>query len=181
MPGILSIVLMLGIAACSRTAPTPDAKAPADTTAPAPADPWTLTEEGIGPYHVGMTLAEARAAGDGLTLTDTTSPCYYARPKSAPAGISLMMTDGHIARINVDSTTVATAAGARVGDTEERIRELYPGKVEVTPHKYTPGGHYMTVTPGAGDRRIVFETDGKTVLRFRGGKLPEVGWIEGCS
>ena len=29
--------------------------------------------------------------------------------------------------------------------------------------------------------RIVFETDGKRVLRFRAGKLPEVEYIEGCS
>ena len=191
-PRLCSIMLLLGIAACSRTEPTPgtEARTPrADTPraeapgtqAPSP-DTWALTESGIGPYRVGMTLAEARAAGDGLTLLpDTTSSCYYARPKSGPAGISLMLTDGRIARVDIDSTVIATAAGARVGDSDDRINELYGGKVEVTPHKYVQGGHYMTVTPGAGDGRIVFETDGKSVRRFRGGRMPEVTWVEGCS
>lgn len=29
--------------------------------------------------------------------------------------------------------------------------------------------------------RVIFETDGQKVVRYRAGKLPEVGYIEGCA
>ena len=43
---------------------------------------------------------------------------------------------------------------------------------------------YLTYVPkDKSDRnyRVVFETDGKRVLGFRAGKLPEVEFVEGCS
>jgi quercetin dioxygenase-like cupin family protein len=73
---------------------------------------------------------------------------------------------------------VATAEGARIGDTDGRIRELYEGRVTEQPNKYTPG-HSLVVTPDA-EHRIIFETDGKVVTRFRAGRLPEVEWVERC-
>jgi len=95
-----------------------------------------------------------------------------------------MVEQGKISRIDVDSgTAIATAAGARIGDTEERIKSLYPGQVTVQPHKYTDG-HYLVVTPAdAADKdfRIVFETDGNKVTRYRSGKIPSVQYVEGCS
>jgi hypothetical protein len=30
-------------------------------------------------------------------------------------------------------------------------------------------------------KALVFETDGNRVTMFRGGRLPEVKWVEGCS
>ena len=47
------------------------------------------------------------------------------------------------------------------------------------PHKYNPGGHYITVT-GAGSNRIVFETDGSRVTNYRAGRSPEVEQVERC-
>jgi hypothetical protein len=97
-----------------------------------------------------------------------------------------MLDEGLVARVDVArASPVATTKGARIGDTEARIKELYKGRVAVTPHEYTDG-HYLTVTPPPGtgeDRnyRLVFETDGKLVTRYRGGKLPQVGWVESCS
>lgn len=91
-----------------------------------------------------------------------------------------MVTSGQIARIDIQDDSIATDAGARVGDNEERIKALYPDRIEVQPHKYSTG-HYLIVTPQAGESRIIFETDGTTVTRYRAGKLPEVEWVEGCS
>ncbi len=62
-------------------------------------------------------------------------------------------------------------------------QQLYPGQVSISPHKYVDG-HYLIVTPSApadSTYRLVFETDGKLVTRFRSGKMPEVTWVEGCS
>ncbi len=94
-----------------------------------------------------------------------------------------MVVDGRIARIEVKNSAVATATGAGVGDSEARIHALYPGRVQVRPHKYTDG-HYLIVRPEATSdsaNRLIFETDGRHVLEYRAGLLPAVAWVEGCS
>ncbi len=95
-----------------------------------------------------------------------------------------MIIDGRVARVDLQpGATIRTAEGAGIGDTEERIHALYPGRVEVQPHHYVDG-HYLIVrpvTPADSSHRIIFETDGKRVTSYRTGRLPEVRWIEGCS
>ncbi|HEU4559596.1 MAG TPA: hypothetical protein VFS20_17220 [Longimicrobium sp.] len=169
----------------ARSTPAP-AAAPASSTAAADtagSASWVLRADGIGPLRVGMTVDEAnRAVGGGLDRTSGLEECDYVRPKTGPAGVSLMVVDGRIARVDVDSTSVATAAGVRLGDTESRAREAYPG-ARVEPHKYVDG-HYVIAIPGAPAdtlHRIVFETDGKAVTRMRGGVYPPVEYVEGCS
>jgi hypothetical protein len=89
--------------------------------------------------------------------------------------------DGKIARIEVRSGRTPTSLGARVGDSEARIKSLYAGRVTSSPHKYLPGGHYLTVTPADGSsNRIVFETNGKAVTEFRSGAQPAVEYVERC-
>jgi hypothetical protein len=92
-----------------------------------------------------------------------------------------MVEGGRIARFDVDSGRVRTAAGAGIGDTEDQVRRLYSGHVSITPQKYT-AGHYLTVTPDAADSSyaIVFETSGGKVTRFRAGRRPQVEYVEGC-
>ncbi|HYW05449.1 MAG TPA: hypothetical protein VE913_00760 [Longimicrobium sp.] len=168
-------------AACGAEAPeAAPATSPADTA-------WTLNENGIGPLRVGMTADEARAAlGGDFTVLATTpgmrpdpAACTYATSGRLPAGVRVMVEGEKVARVEVDSGTVASAAGARIGDTEARVRELYP-RVRSGPHKYT-AGHYLTVLAADTTRRLVFETDGQKVLRFRGGSTPRVEYVEGCS
>ena len=52
-----------------------------------------------------------------------------------------------------------------------------------TPHKYLPGGEYLTVrsaSPADSLRRMVFETENGRVTHFRAGRVPEVEWVERC-
>ncbi len=142
---------------------------------------------GIGSIRVGMTVAEAsRASGTKLVGKGEPS-CYYVQPQGAPKGLGFMVTEGRIARVDIfENKNITTVSGAKIGDTEARIKALYPGQIKVTPHEYTGamGGHYLTYVPkDKSDRnyRVVFETDGKRVLSFRAGKLPEVEYVEGCS
>jgi len=93
------------------------------------------------------------------------------------------MSARRIGRVDVDSGAVATSTGARIGDSEDRIKSLYPNRVTVSPHEYTDG-HYLTVESGSeADSlyRIIFETDGKRVLNYRAGTRPSVEYVEGCS
>ncbi len=128
-----------------------------------------------------MTAEEARQALEG-NLTGAPSAqqeaCYYLQPEDGPSGVLFMVSDGRIARVDVREGAIATAEGARVGDSEERIQTLYPGRVTVTPHKYVEG-NYLTVADG--DHRLLFETEAGKVTRYRAGRLPEVEWVEGCS
>jgi hypothetical protein len=145
-----------------------------------------LSEEGLGQIQIGMALDEAVSMGLLNERPDLKSNCDFVYPAvgaGIPEGVSVMVVKGKVARIDVDTGSVTTEDGAKIGDTEDRIKSIYGDDVKVEPHKYNEGWHYMTV---AGDsasagKALVFETDGKRVTMFRGGRLPEVKWVEGCS
>jgi hypothetical protein len=144
---------------------------------------WTVTPAGIGPLRAGMTVAEAnKAIGGGFSAPVGADPaCSYAKLTRAPEGLAVMLANNKIVRVEVRSGTIATAEGARIGDSESRINSLYSGQVTTSPHKYTTGGHYLTVTsPSDTTHRIVFETDGKAVTNYRAGALPAVEYVERC-
>ncbi|HLA14476.1 MAG TPA: hypothetical protein VJZ25_05575 [Gemmatimonadaceae bacterium] len=145
-----------------------------------------LNEDGLGQVQIGMQLSEAVDMGLLSENPNLKPECDYVFPAvgaGIPEGVSVMVVHGRIARIDVDTGVVTTEEGAKVGDTEERLRSLYGDDARVTPHKYIAKGHYFTV---AGDsasagKALVFETDGQQVERFRAGRMPEVGWVEACS
>ncbi|MDB4908025.1 MAG: hypothetical protein JWO05_2809 [Gemmatimonadetes bacterium] len=134
---------------------------------------------------MGMTRAEMESALPGApsaTADSDWAGCRYITVGRLPPGARVMVENGTVARIDVDSGSVATVEGARVGDSEERIRQLYPRNLASSPHKYTDG-HNLTFTPAeSGDSlyRIVFETDGHRVVRYRAGRVPPVEYVEGC-
>ena len=188
----VSLALLLVLAACKSEPPKldqlpPDSAAvsPAakDSAAPVPEiSSWKISPEGLGPLHAGMRLSEIGGLVPRLTApTDAdTSECTYARSPSLPVGAVLMLSKGTLVRVDVLSGRVQSDLGARIGDTEDQIKLLYGSSLKITPHKYTDG-HYMTVlSTSDSTRRIVFETDGSKVIRFRSGKTPEVEYVEGC-
>ena len=156
-----------------------------------------VTINSIGPVKIGMNLPETAAAANTRLYVSYggSDSCYYLQTEGELKGVSFMVTKDDvksrlqyitsdvIARVDVDNPKITTVSGAKVGDTEARIKSLYPGQIKVTPHTYIKG-HYLTFTPKNKDEqnyRIVFETDGQRVIRYRAGKLPEVEYIEGCS
>jgi len=140
---------------------------------------------GIGPIQVGMTVSQAAQAGSIRLVKSPgqNNSCYYVNPQGEPQEVGFMVTDGTISRVDVrKNSRITTLSGAKIGDTEARIKSLYPGQIQVTPHKYVQNGHYLTFIPKDGSNyRVVFETNGKRVTEFRSGKLPEVEFVEGCS
>ena len=148
---------------------------------------FVVSDSGGGPLHIDMTLVQASVAL-GAPVPDTTRQdraCAYYAFAGLPAGVKLMWVDGRLARLEVDSGATATAAGARVGDSEPRIDSLYGSGVTVQPHKYVANAKYLVIGAGGGSdaqRRIVFETDSAgRVTRYRAGREPEVQWVEGCA
>ena len=162
--GVL-ILSSLALAGCRSSAPQDETVEPAA---------WAVSDTGAGPIRIGMTADELRSHVETLGQLEG---CVYTKVPAAP-GLLVMLFAGKVVRLDVIAPGLATAAGARVGDTEQRVRELYPG-LQVEPHKYTEG-HYLVVDSNPG-RRLVFETDGARVTRYRAGAIPQVDWVEGCS
>ena len=183
----LMLPLLLAALACGREAPgRPGA---ADSTAPAPpeaeAERWTIRVDGVGPIRFGMALADARAAlGDSLLVAPAGGECGFVVPRGAPAGVRFMVEQAKIVRVDVDSSGVRTAAGAEVGMSEADVRGRYPVGLRVQPHKYDPKGRYLVLQgtePVDSARRLIFETDGQRVVRYRAGITPAVEYVEGCA
>ena len=181
------IMLLTALPGC-QPKERPRAERPDETGVPGPANPnlaWTVTAHGYGPIRSGMTLAEAAAAGGrpfGEPQMGSEECDYFLFADDSLRGSAhFMVINGQIARVDVNDTSIATAEGARIGDSEQRIQELYPGRVTVQPHKYSDG-HYLVVTSIADSGfRIIFATDGQKVTTYRAGRMPEVQYVEGCS
>ena len=145
-----------------------------------------LNEDGLGPIQVGMTLTEAVNMGLLNENPNMKKECDFVFPAvgaGVPDNVGVMIVRGEVARIDVDTGSVTTEDGAKIGDTEEKIKSIYNGDLHIEPHKYVTGGHYMIVMgdSASAGKAIVFETNGKVVTNFRAGRLPEVKWVEGCS
>lgn len=181
---------------------------PSPSAQVAPLATAKLSTNGLGPIKIGMTVKEASdAAGVPLValnggVPDLKASCFYVKPKSGPEGLDFMLSQGRIVRIDLKNTVsqevngrpvnrdvtaevsqITTSSGAKIGDTEAQLKAIYPTQLEVTGHKYAPGGHYLTFVPqDVQDQnfRLIFETDGKRVVYIRSGRLPEVQWVERC-
>ncbi len=153
---------------------------PASTAGASPAT-WVVTPSGIGPVRVGMHANDLSTVAGNVGAVPS-DDCAYVRPDSLPAGVSLMLVRGEIARVDVDSAGVPTAEGASVGDPASRLEELYTGRTTTTPHKYVSGAQYVSVRGAApsDSNRIVFEVENGRVTRYRAGRVPEVEWVERC-
>lgn len=145
----------------------------------------TVNEDGFGQIQIGMTLDDAVNMGLLNRNPNMNTQCDYVYPAvgaGVPENVGVMVVKGKVVRIDVDTGAVTTDDGAKIGDTEDRIKNIYGDDVKVTPHKYNEGWHYMTVLgdSASAGKAIVFETDGRKVTRYRAGELPEVQWVEGC-
>ena len=202
---VAAALLGLALAGCGDAEPSTRAEsttttAPESTTtttAPGLSDESRLVFDGIGPIKVGMTLAEASAAARQPVEIDpgyVLDNCAYAVAKGGPTGLLFMVlrdneTDPwRIVRVDVDDgSRIATLGGIRIGATEADVKRIYgepgrTGKVTVENHEYVEGGHYITYDDDGPDGlRMLFETDGQKVTRFRSGQQGPVGYVEGCA
>ena len=128
---------------------------PAESASANQASPaWTVRPDGFGAIPLGAPVADVVAAlRDSLPIDlARLDGCAFARTSGMPVGTSLMVLRDsagkpvHVDRVDVDSGGVKTSEGAGVGDTEASVTDLYRGRIQVQPHKYTgPTGHYLVV------------------------------------
>jgi len=89
--------------------------------------------------------------------------------------VFVMLQHSVISRIEVDSAGTATSAGAQVGDREARIDSLYRGRVVREAYKDGDGRLLIVQArhPGEGEGSfaLVFESDGRRIVRYRAGRV----------
>ena len=196
----VALVVAVALTACSsgdddRTDAAPPSSTAAPSTTSSTAPPSTppsdaelrLDLRGLGPVRVGMTVAEAGAAL-GRPLVPVVPPpaeeCAMYGPESGFDGLAFLVARGVVARADVVAGPTATTEGVAIGQTEAEAQRRYGGRLEVTPHDFQIGGHYLTLVPtAAADAgfRLVIETDGTKVTALRAGRLPEVELTEACA
>jgi hypothetical protein len=150
---------------------------------------WTISLTGAGPVRLGMSVSAVRRvlgdAGAQLAGNESDVPlsdCAYLESKRIPQGLGLMFAKGRLVRIDIIEGPTKTSNGAGIGDSEDRIKQLYAGRIKVEPHVYVDEGHYLNYVPvGRSNVGIVFETDGQQVTSFRVGTFAAIALIEGCS
>lgn len=151
---------------------------------PAHAASPKLSMTGFGAVHIGASVTEL-----GRALSKQIAPaadayeasCRYVWPDNADAGISFMLLDGRLARIDVDSPGIYTLSGAAVGDTQASVIARYGPGLSVGPHAYEgPTGKYLTLYSKDKTYGVRFETDGLRVTRYYVGTAEAIQYIEGC-
>ena len=76
----------------------------------------------------------------------------------------------------------ATVSGVHEGDSLARAQQADGKRLVSAPHPYFDQGRMRSVY--SPDRRfaLVMETnDAGRIITLRGGRLPEIGWLEGCA
>ncbi len=146
----------------------------------------TVSTGGLGPIRIGMNPQEANiAAGYGLELDFIDDACYFLTPEPVLSNVGFMVSNGTIARVDIYAgSNITTRSGARIGMTKAQIIGLFGDKIKTSAHKYVTGGEYLTFVPVDDEDknfRVIFETDANGIVTsYRSGRLPEVGWVEGC-
>jgi hypothetical protein len=182
----MAIAVVMGVIACNRSGP------PAADTSALPALDSSravltapVNARGIGPLQVGMNLREARAVVAGLELPpgSDASGCEYATSPALPVGVLVMVEEGIVVRVDVDTSSVPTAEGVRVGDTIERARSVYGSRLSTSPNKYSdePDLRVRSSIPDDTLHEIIFETVDGRIRHYHAGKRPQVRYVEGCS
>ena len=150
------------------------------------AAPWDspMTFQGIGSLRIGTPVAALRRMGaTGEAYPDPEVDCSYWQTRRWP-GLMMMVSGGHVVRIETGDRRYRTASGARVGMTEAEIRRLYGPAMRVEPHPYTgPQGHYLVLRARGAPYGLIVETDPGTgrATQVRVGRWEAVQLIEGCS
>jgi hypothetical protein len=178
--GLLVLIVPLAVAPSAAAPPAPaDVPRGAEAIAAPDLHRWRLTRHGFGRLKVGLNRAKIeRRTGRRLKFSYNTGSCAI-WTISGVRGLSIMTTRGRLARVDVGRGSWRTSLGVRLGDGEDVVTSRYT-RLRRQPHPYDPEGEYLIVR--GPKRRVVFETDGNDqVTSFRGGRVPEVMYIEGCA
>ncbi len=163
--------------------PADGAAVPTPTQGPISGEPAftassKLTTVGLDEVFFGdpvdFAAEEASTTWTGLPPEGSRPQCFTVQPATGPAGIFFTVLDGFIERVDITNPIITTRSGAGVGSNEADLVELFGDRLEVT--DIDGGREIMFVPADAQDRqfRIIWTTDGATVVSMRAGRVPFV-------
>jgi hypothetical protein len=149
---------------------------------------YLLTNDGIGPLQVGISIAAAQeAVGGALTLYEEISPgCRTGYILGADPELGMIFLDGALASVAVGPayppgpSAYSALASIHIGSAVDDVKRAFPGLTS------TNLGDYDLVVSSAdpsSDRLLVFTIDGSslTVASMRAGVYEAVSLPEGCA
>ncbi|WP_447525909.1 hypothetical protein [Parasphingorhabdus sp. NYA22] len=164
-----------------------------------------LTFTGLGDIRIGMSVSELQSKF-GATLEYDAYPevkanaCAYWKIPEHP-NLGLMIVDGHLGRIEVDTDDYQTRSGAKIGMSEVTVNSIYGSWIQMEHHPYLgKSGSYLVLESRDRRYKMIFETrtpndsggefasdlsggpsPAKQVESFRAGLAEPVSYIEGCA
>lgn len=102
---------------------------------------WRLHARGLGRLLIGMTVEEATRVTDAPFSQVGPPPepstfCTYFSGELAGQEVRMRVIEGRIDRIEVSSPEFLTLSGIAVGDSIERVKQVYGEALSVEPHHY---------------------------------------------
>jgi|TARA_B100001750_G_scaffold31326_1_gene21390 hypothetical protein len=143
----------------------------------------SVSTVGIDRVMFGMTLHDAQvAAGSQFTPITPVDHCFLVAPEAGQAGLTFWVVSGTIERVDVDTRTITTRSGAGIGDTEDRIRELFGERIHTTTLPDGSGNLLAYVPKDVADAtyRVMFLSNGLQITRMWAGRLPWAEELGGC-
>ena len=143
----------------------------------------SVSTVGIDRVMFGMKLHDAQvAAGSQFTPITPVGHCFLVVPEAGQAGLTFWVVAGTVERVDVDTRTITTRSGAGIGDTEERIRELFGERIHTTALPDGSGNLLAYVPKDVADAtyRVMFLSNGLQITRVWAGRLPWAEEIGGC-
>lgn len=158
-----------------------DATEAGDGVPVAPLEP-TLGENssvstvGLDTVTFGLTVFQAeQAAGTEMVPCEPVGDCYRVTPTDAPAGISFVVTEGTIERVDIAGGPITTRSGIGIGSDESRIVELFGDSLERQVNDDSSVDLiFVPSSETDADFRVVFTIRDGVVETFRSGRVPLV-------
>ena len=143
----------------------------------------SVSTVGIDRVMFGMTIHDAQlAAGSRFTPVTPTGHCFLVVPEAGQAGLTFWVVAGTVERVDVDTRTITTRSGAGIGDTEERVREMFGERIRTTPLPDGSGNLLAYIPKDVQDAtyRVMFLSNGLQITRMWAGRLPWAEELGGC-
>ncbi len=138
---------------------------------------------GLAPAVAGQSLQQVEATlGAPLQpLAGSDGDCQQRGAARLP-GVVYTVDGGVLTRVETRDPRYATVSGVRVGDDMKKAQRVYGKRLQLAPHPYFAQGQTLAVY--SADRRfaLVMESnDDGRIITLRGGLVPAVEYLEGCS
>jgi hypothetical protein len=139
---------------------------------------------GIAPGRAGHGVPQFEAALGAALLAlpgKAGAGCQQRATPSLP-GVVFVVDRDVVTRVETRVARYATVSGVRVGDDVAKAQRIYAGRLTVTPHPYFEKGLMLALySPDRRHALVMESNDRGRIITLRGGLVPAVEFLEGCS